>query len=187
MLPPCANANGTMWLRGTFPDASLHVFKCSKLSFRQHMFGHNSRPVYFGNDGIIAYFFSCNNFIKRGRKLQNELIKRLRFSFKQYLSSISASVGTTIPVRNTPYANRCFSCSQWCFTLYSGNDDNWFRNRCASLITSWVAQSNDNFAIKPFAFCFTSFDFALDNATALMIPPCCALNDCTFCSILLKS
>jgi hypothetical protein len=32
--------------------------------------------------------------------------------------------------------------------------------------------------------CLTSLDFALDNAIALMIPPCCALNDCTFCNIL---
>ena len=112
ILPPCANANGTMWLRGTLPDGSLHVFKFSKLSLRQHMFGHKSRPVYFGNDGNTGFNLSLNNLINRGRKLQNELIKRLRFSFKQYLLSISASDGTITPVRNTPYANRSFSCSQ---------------------------------------------------------------------------
>ena len=41
--------------------------------------------MYFGKDGNLGYNFSSSNFIKRGRKLQKELIKRLRFSFKQYL------------------------------------------------------------------------------------------------------
>ena len=75
------------------------------------MFGHKSRPVYFGNDGNVVYFFSCNNFIKRGRKLQKELIKsnKTQLIIENIFNFLLAMVLENIGVNGQKYFTFVFS------------------------------------------------------------------------------